>query len=378
MSITFEVIDTACEQANQSFFVPQVRLSAKSTTSFATVRGYSEFVPSHPPKKYRRVDVAGVAERIGFTMEETPRMAAGAMYTWSGFSEINLQGVLTSSYSKKFFAQCPKQYWPIVPIQINSFATYPTNSLIASRFVGYCWPSDLNSCPVCDPDLINWPLIGDVTSNNLMIDLSAFRTPVNGITVTSTSYINSGQFAGFTDIGSPPHTSVLSGHHWTATVGGISYDAESAFVDPELAFPIVYITGIQGAYINFIDANNFSAILSEEYTDAEALANATVVLGTGTTAQTTPRTTGFTSIFTAVVFTLNLSNLIDGKDYVVEVDMWEKGVGPTGPISTHTPKQYGFTATGDTHTITDVVATPTANRTITVQKPTITFAPLPT
>jgi hypothetical protein len=158
----------------------------------------------------------------------------------------------------------------------------------------------------------------------------------------------------------------------------VTYDTQAAFTDPPLAFPIVYVTGIPGAYINFIDANNFSAVLSEEYTDADALANATVVVGTGTTAQTTPRTTGFTSIFTSVVYTINCSNLIDGKDYVVEVDLWEKGVGPLGPISNHTTLSVGFTASGTTHTITNVVPTPAAQRTITVQKPVITFAPLPT
>lgn len=372
MSITFEVIDLACTQADRSFFIPQVRIQSKSTTQYAQLLGYSEFIPSTPPKKYRKATVSGVAERIGFTMEETPRMCAGAMYTWSGFGEIDLKGVQTASYSKKFFAQCAKQYWPPVPLQNNSFATPPCPSTTFCSFTGYCWPQDPLSCPVCDPNLVNWPLIGDITTNVLQIDLIDFGHPVNSPVITHTTYAVNAQLFGFTDIGSPTHISTLSGHHYNVTVGSQSFDAESIFTNVPLAFPVVSVAGVEGAYINWVDANNFSAVLSEEYTDADALANAQVVMGTGSTAATTPRTNGFTSVFTSVVFTLKMSNLIAGNDYVVEVDLWDKGPGPT---STHTPKQYGFTASSDTHTITDVVPTPANFHTITVQKPTITFAP---
>jgi len=137
----------------------------------------------------------------------------------------------------------------------------------------------------------------------------------------------------------------------------------------------VFVEHVSGAYINWTDASNYSALLEEEYTDADALANAEVHLGTGATASTVPRTTGYVSVFTSVVLTLSMSNLIDGKDYLVEVDMWDKGTSPV--TSVHTPKQYGFTASGTTHQITDVVATPAPFHTITVQKPTITFSPPP-
>lgn len=372
MSITFQVIDLSCEQSDQSFFVPQVRIQAKSTTQYATLHGYSEFVASVPPKKYRRIDVSGTSERIGFTCEETPRQCAGAKYTWSGFGEFDLKGVQTASYSKKFYAQCTKQYWPVVPNQNNPDAIGPSPTPIyPQHFVGYCWPQDLNSCPVCDPNIVNWPLIGDMTTNVPQVDLQGFLRPSNGVVATSTSLSVSGQVFGIFAMFSPPHNATVAGVPYNVNVGGVNHIASAAITDPPLAFPAVYVDGFEGAWVNFVDANSYSATLSEEYTDADALANATVVTGTGATASTTPRTTGFVSVFTSVVFTIFTSNLIPGKDYVVTVDLWEKGPG----VNTHTPKSYGFTAAASTHTITDVVPTPADFHTITVQKPTITFAP---
>lgn len=373
MSITFDVIDTACEQSNQSFFVPQISMSSKSTTQYAVLHGYSEFIASTPPKKYRKATVSGFAERVGFTMEQTPRQCAGAKYTWSGFGEYDLQGVQTASYSKKLYAQCTNQYWPPTPLQTTPFAISPCPNTTFCNFVGYCWPDDPNSCPVCDPNIVNWPLIADQTTNVLALDLRAFLIPPNTAVITSTSYAVNGQVLGFCAIASPPFNATFTGISYPVTVGADTYQAQAVITDPPLAFPVVLLNGVVGQYINFADASNFSAVLSEEYTDADALANAQVVVGTSTTAQTTPRTTGFTSVYTSVVFTLFMSNLVAGKDYLVQVDLWEKG---PNNFSTHTPKQYGFTASDTTHTITDVVPTPVDFHTITVQKPLITFAPL--
>jgi len=371
MSITFSVIDLSCQQADQSFFQPQISMATVSTTKYAQLHGYSEFIPSSPPKKYRKATLTGVSERIGFTAEETPRMAAGARYTWSGFGEFDLQGVQTASYSKKFFAQCSKQYWPLVPLQLNPHAISPSGAIPPTYFVGYCWPADLSSCPVCDPNINNWPFISDQTTNVLQLDLAAFLYPVNSPVATATSWSVNAQVAGLTALSSPPHTSAGSGSFYNVTVGAQTFPAESAFTTPPLAFPVVFVAGYEGAYINFIDASNYSAVLSEEYTDADALANAQVVVGTGATTQNAPRTTGFVSVYTTVDFTLNASNLIVGRDYLITVDLWEKATG----VSVHTPKQYGFTAAATSHVIHDSVPTPADNHTITVRTPSIAFAP---
>ena len=371
MNIVFEVIDQTCEAADRSFFVPQIQLTGKSTTSFAKVLGYSEFVPSTPPKKYRKITVSGVSQRIGFTAEETARQCAGAQFVWSGVGEIDLQGNQLSKYSKKFFAQCAKQFWPTVPVLQNSFSQSPCVQIPFCTFVGYCWQPDPNSCSVCDPNIINWPFIADQATNDPAVDLVGFRHPVGSIAATGTTFSSTGQFFAFTEIAvDQSFTPSLTGHHYNITVGAQTFPAESVLTNPpNLVFPVVSIGGVIAQYINFVDANNFSAVLSEEYTDADALANATVVTGTGTVAQNLPRTTGFTSVTTSVVFTLKCSNLISGENYVATVDFWDTTANTT------TTKQYPFTAdnTG-TNTIIDVIPTPAAGHTTQVKNPKIAFA----
>ena len=370
MSFTVEVIDLSCEQADQSFFQPQIRMQTKSTTQFAQLHGYSEFVASTPPKKYRKATLSGIAERIGFTAEQTPRQCAGAMYTFSGFGEYDIKGVQTASYSKKFFAQCSKQFWPGVPLQNTPFAQSPCATTTFCSFVGYCWQADPRSCSVCDPNIVNWPFIGEQATNVLSVDLSTFRIPANAIVQTHTSFSVNAQFFGFCAIESPPFNATFTGIHYNVTVGPDTFPAQAVVTDPPLNFPAVQLNGVVAPFINWVDASNYSAVLSEEYTDADALANAQVVTGTSATAQTTPRTTGFTSVFTSVVYTLLASNLIPGKDYLVTVDLWEQGPS----VNTHTPKQYGFTATTATHTITDIIATPAPFHTITVRTPKVEFS----
>lgn len=382
MSITFEVIDLNCQAEDISFFVPQVQLTGKSTTSFATLYGWSEFgTPSTPPKKYRTITVTGFSLRVGFTAESTPQQCAGAKYVFSGVGQVDLKGHLIQRYNKNFFAQCSKQYWPPEPLQllpgsIHSDPNFP------NTFVGYCWPTDLKSCSTCDPDETDWAFLGNYSSTTQAFDLFGFlstNTPV----VTSTTYAVNDVFHGITSVHTDEFSAVLFGtdsDNYTVTVGSTTYTGRAAVTDPgTINFPAEFLrlgggTFLLGQYINFTDTNNFSAVLTDEYTDALALANATVVIGTGKTAQNTPRTTGFTSITTSVVYTLAFDNLLSGQDYTATVDLWDLSEDNFGTVSVHTLKTYAFTASGATHTIVDVVPTPAAFHTITVQKPTVAFA----
>lgn len=371
MSITFSVIDLNCEAADQSFFVPQIQLSPKSTSTFATVLGYSEFgTPSSPPKKYRTITITGFSKRTAVTAEQVPRQCAGAQYIYSGVGQIDLKGNQLSNYRKDFFAQCAKQYWPLEPLQINPIAQstggqFPT-------LVGYCWPNDPNSCPTCDPIEANWSSLGNQASNIPIVDLGAFRaSSALAPVVTKTSWTLNEVFSALLMLNqNAPYSFVPSGVTYNVTIGGNTVQAETGFTNPgNLTFPVEQIGGIAAEYLVYTDTNNYSAVLTDEYTDAEALANSTVVVGTSPTAQNAPRTTGFTSVTTNVVFTLLCTNLISGSDYLVTVDLWDK------PSNTHTPKSYGFTASSDTHSITDVVPAPAAGHTKTVRNPTIVFSP---
>jgi hypothetical protein len=383
MSITFEVIDTVCTTADQSFFVPNVVLSAQSTTQYATLFGYNEFgTPSIPPKKYRKVTISGSSKRIAFTAEQTPRQCAGGKYVWNGIGEYDLKGNLIQKYTKTFIVQCSKQFWPQEGPALLSGET--NTSPINPHFVAFCWPDMFQSCAVCNPDELTWTSLGNQATGSLFVDLSGFRVLPSDPVVTKTTYS-----VGVVNYGI---THIITGQTFTAEVfGGVSsnyqvivgsqvYDARPVVTDPPtLIFPAVALSNggtFQIAqYVNFTDSTFLSAILSEEYTDADAQANPTTVLGTSPTAQTLPRTTGFTTINTSVVFKLLCGNLISGRNYTVTVDFWERATVPIGPpFSQHTPKTYNFTASGSTNTIVDTVPTPVGGHTITVQKPIIAFS----
>ena len=386
MSIVFQVIDLNCQAADRSFFVPAVTLTTKSTTRFATVFGFSEFVnPSSPPKKYRRVAISGFSRRVGFTVEQTPRQCAGAKYVWSGTGVVDLKGNVVQKYSKLFLAQCPKQFWPSEPLQTLPGAV-PTGDLLPG-FVAFCWPDWASSCGICDPNEPNWPSLGDQalsTPHGLeTIDLKGFLHNASDVTTTQTTFAVNGTFFGITEIAiDTPYSAQVSGttvNNYPVAVGANTYTGRGTVTNPSpLEFPIIGLKdgGFDpnanffqtGAFINFTDTANYSATLSDEYTDAMAAANADVVIGTGSVAQNLPRTTGFTTITTNVVFTLQCTNLIPGTDYTVTVDLWDQ------PANTHTPKTYNFNADSATHTIIDSVPTPAAGHTIAVSKPVIAFA----
>lgn len=371
MSITFSVIDLNCEALDRSFFVPNIVLKCKSTTTIATLLGYSEFLPSTPPKKYKKVVFNGTSSRVGFTGENPPRQCGGAKYVYSGTGEIDSKGNQLTNYAKDFFAQCAKQYWPLEPLQNNPDAINTGGSI--PRFVSFCWPTDPNSCSTCDPDPNNWPFVANQSTNNPSVDLAAFIHNVNSPVITSTSFSVNDVFHAFTSIDvNVPFTFTSSGSTYTVTVGSHSYPAESVFtIPPTLNFPAELISGIIGEYIIFTDTNNYSAVLSNEYTDAEALANAKVITGTGATAQNFPRGNTFVSRTTSVVFDLVCGNLISGSDYLVTIDLWDQDINSTS--NTHTTKSYGFTANSTSHTIVDIIPTPAAGHVITVQNPKIAF-----
>ncbi len=95
-----------------------------------------------------------------------------------------------------------------------------------------------------------------------------------------------------------------------------------------------------------------------------------MVIGNSAVAQNFPRSTGFVSTFTNVVFTLLCTNLVEGSSYLVAVDFYDLTNG------THSTRQYGFD--GDStlkHTIVDVVPTPASGHTIQVRNPRISILP---
>lgn len=331
MPLVFDVIDTTCTAINRSFFVPRVSITGHSTTTIATVLGYPEYISSTPPKKYHRITWTGESEQIAVALNGGQKVAH-AKYVYSGVGEIDGHGVQTSQYRKDLYVPCPSSnFLPIV----NSTPNFGLNVL-----KGYCWPTDPNTCPVCQEP----PVFKQDESANYIFDIPQQILDANQINTTSTTLVcNSG--AGVV-------VSVLVGGP-----GGVN------------GVPQTIQNGLFGAWLQLTSGSNYGATLSDEYTDAEALANAAIINSNGLTAESIPRTTGFVSRFTTVSYDLNLSNLVIGESYLVQVGLLRQNPNSTGL------KSYGVVATATTMTIHDTISTPTDGGTITVRNPIVSFLP---
>ncbi len=133
-------------------------------------------------------------------------------------------------------------------------------------------------------------------------------------------------------------------------------------------FPMFFFENQFGPAVTVSVIHNYSATLSDEYTDAEALANALVIVSNGATAENLPRTTGFVSRFTSVVYTLSVSNLVVGQNYLLTIAF------RSNPFFAFI-KQVGIMASATTATVVDVIPTPAAGATTTVVGATIAFLP---
>lgn len=334
MDITFDVIDLACQSADQSFFPPRVAVTTKSTTQIATILGYSEYIPSTPPKKYKKLAWSGVCKQTAKTFASAQN-CCGAKYVWSGTAEIDSKGNQISKYQKNFFAECPKiGPWPTI-------TSVPNFGLIT--MVGYCWAPDPDSCPSCDSNDANWVFVADVSDNQVddtaQNGFNNFLLDISQRVSTSTSLDDS-----------------ATGTQQVVAIGNVNN------------FPKSTLDGFTDNWVILTTTNTCKSQLSDEYTDAEALLNAQVIVSNGKTAENLIRTTGFISRFTGVVYTLSLSNLLPGSKYVVSVLFVDQSF-------VKSIRTYTVTATAATATVIDAIPQPLPGNTTTLVSATVAFAP---
>lgn len=327
-TIQFQVIDTECEAADQSFFPPKIVLTTRSTTRIATVLGYPEYIPSTPPKRYKTLTWSGTSEQTAHELA-SGQSVADAKIVYSGASVIDSGGHQVSTYAKDLFTPCPT----------SDFTPAFVISVVIPTLIGYCWPADPKTCPVCasPPDFK-----ANIAANMIFDEPTGLLGVGNAFhTLTATSLTN--------------NTSI-----------GIVTALADAGPGGTTGVPHSIFNSISAAWVQLQATHNYSAALTDEYTDAEALTHAQVVVSNGATAENIPRTTGFVSRFTNVVFTLSMSNLINGQSYLVTVNFRDQNFHVT-------QKQYGVVANGTTATLVDIIPTPPAGGSITVFGPSITF-----
>lgn len=351
-NITFSVIDTQCEAADQSFFPPRIRMITKSTTRIATVLGFSEYqgFESSPPKKYRRLTWDGTSEQ---TLFDGATQIAGAKYDYFGSSEIDLQGNYINLYVKQLSEMCTA-----ADSLCMGLSATDSNPVVASyNLLGWIGPTGNTMCPGTGIPYADQGDKAVARGQSAIYD----STPLS----SGISFINLGQFNGFKKtfqiVSATQAQDISSGTQTDVNVVRVPVACNTILTVNHLVPPL----GIFGI-LNW--DHNYTATLDEEYTDADALANAKVIVGNGATAQNIPRTTGFVSTFTSVTYTLALTNLINGTSYIVSVDLWDSGTGLTTTV------QYNVTATSSTQTITASIPNPAAGHTTTIRNPRIVFA----
>lgn len=307
-------------------------MTTRSTTKIATVLGFPEYIPSTPPKKYKKLTWSGTSEQTSFALDAGDQIS-DAIYVYSGTSEIDTHGAFISKYRKDYYTPC-------VDSNFSPAVTPPADTVIP-QLKGYCWETDPLSCPTCvyPPEFQS-----DQSGNNIHDEpfgLLGVGTGFHTLTATTLTNIS---------------------HQ------GVVIAIETSGPGAATGVPQTVQNGVLACWLNLSADHNYQAVLTDEYTDAEALANALTVVSNGATAENQPRTTGFVSRFTTVTFALNLSNLISGKSYVITVQFRNQSFVVT-------TKTYTLTATASTAVINDSVPTPVAGGTMTVYSPAINFAP---
>ena len=361
--IVFKVVDITCEQFNP-VFVPQARISAASSnTKIATVLGYDEFIPSTPPKRYHTATWAGHSEQqlwVGgdgspYTPPVTTQIG-GARYDYSGADHVDTNGNVDATHVKNYSVECNGDsagiYADILG-NTTSLEYFPYNFKGYYGLAGGSAPEFLGHPTVlCGSPSLPYSFVADVAvagtrdSSNLWgsrLISGSINLGISNFVVASSTVAQS--------VETGTDSRLVQRYLPVIGVGG------SAIFPPDY-----WIGG------SIIYDNNYSCTLSDEYTDAEALANATSIISNSRTAENLPRTTGFVSRFTTVNYDITCSNLVVGSSYRLTIQFVETSTG------TVTTQSETFVATSTTQVINHNTPNPDAGHTLTVTNPTITFA----
>lgn len=334
-ALGFEVIDQACEAANRSFYTPRVALSSVGHTKVKTRRGWGEFVYS-TGALYKRVDWVGSASQVAYTAgvitsPHPNEFCGGSQWTYGGASEIDIYGNFISHHYKNLTVACNKTPYPTWNVGTNG-----------GVFVGYCFQFDPASCSSCNSDPTTWLSAGNWATDSSSDDPLTINNP-SGFTVTPlTRSYNSGQLL---------VARILN-----------------------TGLPQVVLNGILAAWVEFSQTGNYTATLSNEYTDIDAEASALHYTNASRSAETLPNILTWTSNYiiniqsryTTVDYTLNCTNLVGGQSYTATIDLWDS----SGVI---TPVVFVFVATGTTQALTGTIPTPAAGHSITVKNARIAY-----
>jgi hypothetical protein len=340
-SVTFGVVDRACENVTRSFFPPKVTVTAQSTTQTGLIIGFPEYqqFQSNPPKKFMRLTWSGFSEQ---QLWYQGVQIGGARYDYSGTSQIDALGNYISTYSKILSEECTAADNLLTSITTGTFGSQSMN------FLGWCGPSGFNFCSPCNLPYLS---IGDraiKTGDAATFDVGNLW----GSTVNAT-----------TGRGSP-------NYHVTSNTTLVCNDSGNAGL-PSLFQPIPFnqsVPTIGTAFFigSIIFNHSFSSLLDTEYTETQALSVGQSYAGSGNVAANLR--SGYFLTETSVTFALNFSNLLIGNTYNYSYQLWDQTTGQVTPIT------GTFTALGSTFVVNGTIPVPARGHTTQLRFPTVTFA----
>ncbi len=327
-TIVFEVVDTSCQETNPRMFIPRASMTTVAVTIRPTVLGYLPFIQSVPPKKYKQVDFSGEAYQSIYDGNDVVRYSEYDEFTGTGL--IDIHGVQLSRYHKNVQGRIGDVLQP----------WYSRGDLAGNS------SSDNTGFPGSDAFYGTTP---DAFHRNV------FSGPGTG----DYAILDPHYPAGSPLIGTLP----INWNNYIASPN--SFPPEAASIYPTL--PNVLVNGIQSKWILYTVRMDYHVVVSDEYTDAEALSVAVPTLSTSNISRNEPRKTGYTSRYVTVTYTISLTNLVVGQVYNVVVPL--HGDNGTSSSILHT-----FTAVATIHSITGTAPTPAPWVAVEVRPPLVTFA----
>ncbi len=357
-AIQFQVIDTICEAANQSYFTPMVSVSATSLTTLRTRRGYAEYMAGGTGDLYKKVTYSGYARQTTYTRPSPSGgvgedYCGGAQYIYSGSSEIDVFGNFISSHRKDLFVACPTSP------EFSCRDIFGDPEATISKLLGYCWPADPQSCDTCSDDESEWTFKRDDATHN-PVDY-----PYN--------IVNSRQA---TSISPTSYSRVSSSGTSVAFHSCYLGYLEQPLQPNPINFPSSTLSAVPAYYVDPRTDINYTATLSEPFTAQDAIDGQLQYYSNGRTSENKPDSVVWTydyinniqSRTTSVDFVLNCTNLVDTESYTVRYELWRSD-------GQKTQTTVVFTASGTSHTITGSLPTPPSGYTITLKNVTIGFTP---
>jgi len=345
-NLIFEVVDLTCESVNAQFIVPRVALKTRGTTRLRIKRGYPSYLPIVPTTSsvlYKKITWSGEIAQYATSSGEA---VGAAKYVYTGATDIDIYGRFTSHHHKNLYAQCVRPIYPQIGPQFpGSFTQEPV-----TRLLGYCWPDDVFSCSTCTTNEEQWGFDSDKQTPNREDLPAQMAIDPNGIVRTSTTFDYEG-------IKSLDVNGIFGVNHFPGLVfrGSIP-----------VTIPV----------INLTSDGDFRSVLSDSYTDADAIASQKTYANTTNTAENLPNyllAQGnqwlyfLYSRLTTVNYDFNCTGLVVGNTYLLRFQL----VDFVGAASTTTQSSVEFVATGSTQVVSGTLPTPSVGHRLQIKNATI-------